>query len=297
MRIDTVAIGIDFRRAGLAAAAEVAKIITPQAKIALVHAIESPARPPFLVAETMPPAALEVDAYAGWEKELRDVARDLGLNVVRMEVRVGRAPDVIARFAIDVGADLIAVGPHGDRDRSSLLGTTADTLVRNAPMPVYVGARTPTGAASTVIAAVADGALQDDVIRWAAAAATHLGGRVTLAHAIEPASYSHMASLAAAHSHGVEAVERLERKAFLEQTAMHWRAEAERCGADRSRTDTIVDEGVASDFLLECAARVGAALIVLGRHEGRPLGFHALGRTVRHVLHGARCGVLVLPSA
>jgi nucleotide-binding universal stress UspA family protein len=204
---------------------------------------------------------------------------------------------VIAQFAVDVGADLIAVGPHGDHGSSSLLGTTADTLVRNAPMPVYVGVRASTGEATTVIAAVTEGALQEEVIRWASEAATRLGGRLTLVHAIEPASYSHMASLVAAHSHGVEAVERLERKTFLEQTAMHWRAAAERCGADRSRTDTVVDEGVASDLLLQSAARENAALIVLGRHEGRPLGFHALGRTVRHVLHGARCGVLVLPPA
>ena len=164
-------------------------------------------------------------------------------------------------------------------------------------MPVYVGARAPTEGASNVIAGVTDGALHDDVIRWASEAAAHLGGRLMIVQAIEPASYSHMASLVAAHAHGNEAVERLELKAFLDKTAIHWRAEAERCGADLGRTDTVVEEGLASELLLRSAAKAHAALIVLGRHEGRPLGFPALGRTVRHVLHGAHCGVLVIPPA
>lgn len=298
MRVDTVAIGMDFSRSAIAAATWVAESLAPQAKIALVHAIEAPARPPFLVAETMPSEALEIDARAEREGELSELARRLGPNVTRMEVRVGRAAETIAQFAVDAGADLIAVGAHGNRaHRSALLGTTSDTLVRNATIPVLVGGQVALRGRTRVIAAVTDGALEHAVIRWGSVTAGHLGGRLTVVHAIEPAAYSHMASLVAARSQGGEVIERLELNALLEEGAMHWRAEAERCGADASRIDPVVEEGFASDVILRCAAKERAALIVLGRHEGRPLGFARLGRTVRHVLHAARCGVVVLPPA
>src|SRR5689334_7124756 len=97
MRVDTVAIGVDFSGVGNAAATWVAKSLTPDAKIALVYAIELPVRPPFLAAETIPSEALEIDARAEREDELRQVARGLGRDVTRTEVRVGRSAEVIAQ--------------------------------------------------------------------------------------------------------------------------------------------------------------------------------------------------------
>lgn len=298
MRLDTVVIGMDFSRAGIAVATWVAESLAPRAKIALASAIERPARPSFLAAETLPSEALAIDARAECEDEMRGVAQRLGANVIRSEVRVGRAAEVIHQFAIDAGADLIVVGPHGKRQhRSPLLGTTADTLVRGATIPVLVGARAAMRGRTRVVAAVVDGALEPAVRAWGAMAAHALGGRLTVIHALEPAAYSHMASLVAAHAHGDEVAERREIEATLEREARHWLDECARSGEDASRIDPIVVPGVAADVVLQYAANERAALIVLGRHEGRPLGLARLGQTVRHVLHGARCGVLVIPPA
>src|SRR5690348_15508332 len=164
MRVETVAIGMDFSRSGIAAATWIAKSLCPHARIALVHAIEPPARPHFLVAETMPTEALAIDACAERERQLREVAHALGPNITRMEVQVGRAADVISQFAIDAGADLIAVGAHGHRShRTMLLGTTADSLVRSATIPILVGAPAATSGRTRVIAAVTEGALERSV--------------------------------------------------------------------------------------------------------------------------------------
>ena len=298
MRVDTVVIGMDFSRTGIAAATWVTNSLTPEARIVLLHVLEPPARPPFLVASTMPAHALEIDARREREDELCEIARALGPNATRTEVQVGRAAERIAQFAVDACADLIVVGAHSNAaHRSTLLGTTADELVRHAPIPVLVGGQVPLRGRRNVVAGVTEGALQQAVIRWGSRAAAQLGGRLRLVHAIEPASYAHMASLVAAQSHGDEVIEAHERKAVLEREAEHWAAEAKRSGADESRIDPLVEDGVAADVILRYATNDRAALIVLGRHEGRPLGVAALGRTVRHVLHGARCNVLVLPPA
>jgi nucleotide-binding universal stress UspA family protein len=166
MRLGTVVVGMDFSRAGIAAATWVTKFLTPTAKVALVHAIDSPPRPS-LVPEILSSEALEIDARADCEDELNSFARLLGANVVRTGVRVGRAAEVINQFAIDVGADLIVVGPHGkQRHRSPFLGTTADTLVRGAIVPVLVGPRARISGRTRVIAAVTEGALQAKVLAW-----------------------------------------------------------------------------------------------------------------------------------
>ncbi len=62
-----------------------------------------------------------------------------GARRVAGHIRVG-SPDVeIAQVASDIGADLIVVGTHGNRGLDRLLlGSVAESLVRNAPCPVLI---------------------------------------------------------------------------------------------------------------------------------------------------------------
>jgi len=71
--------------------------------------------------------------------QLDDLVQDLPNSVKRVviHVRAGEAEVEIAQLASDVSADLIVVGTHGYKgiDRL-LLGSVAESLVRNAPCPV-----------------------------------------------------------------------------------------------------------------------------------------------------------------
>lgn len=298
MRLDTIVIGTDFSPAATATAAWVATFLAPQAKLALIHALEPGARPAFLSAESLPNEVLENDARNAALEQLCELARGFGSRVGRVEVRVGRASDVIRQFAIDVGADLIVVGRHGVRShRSLLLGTTADSLVRDTTVPVLVGPRAPLRGRTRVIAGLVDAPVVSRVLTWAGAAARQLGARLTTIHAIEPAAYAHMASMAAAHSHGDPLADELELEAERRQLALRWLHECSRAHIDPSHVDPIVREGLADEVILERAARERAALIVLGAHESLPPLPARMGRTVRHVLHGARCAVLVVTPA
>ena len=298
MRLDTVVVGMDFSPTAVAAAKWTSRALAPRAKIALVHAIEPPARPPFPVADTLPPESLEIDARAQATDRLRELAEGLGLNLGRVEVRVGQSADVVRQYAVDVCADLVVVGPHGNHGhRSLLLGTTADALVRGASIPVLVGSRVPLHGATRVVAGVADGAASARVLEWADYAADQLDGRLTTIYAIEPAAYAHMASMAVVHTHGDPIAEELELASQRHRQAVRWLDSRAHVRIDRSRVDAVADEGLAADVILDHALREGAALIVLGGHENAPALPPRLGRTVRHVLHEARCAVLIVPPA
>lgn len=296
MRLDTVVIGMDFSPSATTVATWVAQSLAPRAKLALVHAIEPPARPSFLVAETLPAEALEEDALNQAMDRLREVARDLGPNVSRIDVRVGRAADVIRLYAVDACADLIVVGPHGNRTHPSvLLGTTTDNLVRGAPAPVLVGPRAPLRGRTRVVAGVIETAVATRVLAWANLATRQLGGRLTTLYAIEPAAYVHMASVIAARSHGDVMIEERELDREIRLQAHHWLTACTEANLDPAMVDVVVQEGLASDVILQRAADERAALIILGGHESLPALPPRLGRTVRNVLHEARAGVLIVP--
>jgi len=298
MRLDTVVVGMDFSPTATAVAGWVAHSFAPQAKLALVHAIEPPARPSFLVADTLPAEALEADARGEAMDRLHEAARSLGPNVARLDVRVGRAADVIRVFAVDACADLIVVGPHGNRaHRSVVLGTTADSLVREAPAPVLVGLRAPLRGLKRVIAGVIDTAVATRVLAWANVATRQLGGPLTALFAIEPAAYAHMASVIAARSHGDMAIEQRELDRERRLQVQHWLTECTHANLDPSVVDVVVQEGLASEVILQRAADERAALIVLGGHENVAGLPPRLGTTVRTILHEARCAVLVVPPA
>jgi nucleotide-binding universal stress UspA family protein len=296
LRFDTIMIGMDFSRPAIDTAEWLAMALAPEARLILAHAVESSARPSFLVAETLPAEALASDARAQAEDELSEAARQIGRNVVTSEVRVGRPHDVITQLAVEYRADMIAVGPHGHREHESrLIGTTADNVLRSAPIPVLIGARTDLHRRSHVVAAVTEGAA-NAVLRWADLAAERLDGRLTVLHAIEPAAYRHLATAAATHARGEAGVERAEVDGERRWQALRWVREGAAAGIEPSRLDPVVQEGPAAETIVRIAAREHAALIVLGRHQTPRALPVMLGRTVRHVLHQARSAVLVVPG-
>jgi nucleotide-binding universal stress UspA family protein len=296
LRLDTIVVGMDFSQLAIDMAEWLAMALAPEARLILAHAVESPARPSFLVAETLPAEALASDARGQAEEGLSEAARQIGRNVVTSEIRAGRPHDVITQLALEYRADLIAVGPHGNREHESLLlGTTADNVVRTARIPVLVGARVGLHGRSGVVAAVTERA-KSAVLQWADLAAQRIDGRLTLLHAVEPAAYRHLASMAAAHAHGDPSVERAEVQGELRWQALRWLRESAVAGIGSTRLEPVIEDGPAAETIVHVASRNRAALIVLGRHQAARALPVMLGRTVRRVLHEARCAVLVVPD-
>ncbi|HKW49102.1 MAG TPA: universal stress protein [Gemmatimonadaceae bacterium] len=297
MRLDTAVVGIDFSPESIATANWIAGTLAPAARVVLAHAIEPPARPAFLVAETLPPEMFAISAQAKAHERLADIAATIHGPSVNHEVRTGRAHTVIAELAKEVGADLVALGPHRNYEHSSmLLGTTADVVIRNASVPVLIGSRLPSRNRTRVVAGVTDSSALPRVFAFADDLAARLGARLTLVNVIESAAYTHMASVAAAHAHGDDERERAEVEGNLRWQTVHWLWKAAAAGIEPARVDTRVEHGAAAEAILEVARQEKAALIVLGGHTPVRHLPSVLGRTVRHVLYGARCGVVVVPA-
>ena len=290
---------MDFSPTAIDVARWVAETLTPRAEIVLAHALEPVARPSFLVAEMSDPSALEATALADAEGRLREIASRFGAGHNLTSVaRVGQPHDVITEVARASRADLIAVGAHGNRAHESwLLGTTADRLVRSAHLPVLVGPRDTQKASGRVLAGIDDDPTSRLVLAYAGAFARQLDARLTVLYVLSNATYSFIASLAAAHAHGDREKEDAELREELHGQSRQWLADCVAVGADPARVDIDVDWGAASERILEHAKQESADLIVLGRRRATLVVPGLIGGTAVKVLHGARCGVVIVPPA
>src|SRR5699024_803205 len=144
MRLRRVVIGLDFNEPSLAAARWVASHFAPSAELVLVHTIEL-TKPPSFLRDVLPPAEELLEAAKEDARgPLRELSQSVDADRVRSARLVGRPSEQIADVARDVDAALIVVGEYGRRgDERGGLGSTADQLVRCAPVPVLIGRNLP----------------------------------------------------------------------------------------------------------------------------------------------------------
>ncbi|MGH7618665.1 MAG: universal stress protein [Gemmatimonadaceae bacterium] len=293
MRIASVVVGMDFSDTAVESAAWVADHFAPDAAMTLIHVI-APLDQPAYAGHLVPSSqAFEAVAREYADTHLREVADSLAGKVVRREVRVGKPYEEITRIATEIDADLIIVGPHGDRPRSRpFLGTTAERVVRTSRLPVLVVANPPAGVPRHILAAVDDAAITETLLAWTRDLAAEFDADVHLLHVWSEAIYSHVASMSYATT-ATEAGARIEIAAELHDAALHWLRELARTGVPRGPVTATVTHGKAGDATLASAAAIPAALIAMAR-RGRGLAPALLGSTVRTVLHAAPCPVLVV---
>ena len=133
-----VIVGIDLSQQSLEVLQRAAKLAAmTEGELHLVHVVPGDA-----VGSLQGDAKLRLAAVSDEVRaELRQQADTVPAAVKRivLHVRIGK-PDVeLAQLASDLGADLIVVGTHGHGPLERLiLGSVAESLLRNAPCPVLV---------------------------------------------------------------------------------------------------------------------------------------------------------------
>lgn len=294
MKIERMLVAVDFSETSTRAAQWVCKRFAPDAELTLVHVIDLPRRPPFASADMPSNEDIEATAREFATTHMHELATYLTSGVVRLDIRVGKPYEEIARVAIETRANLVVIGPHGDRPRRSrFLGTTADHIARTCPVPVLVATNPPTGAPQRILAPIDDSAATPAVLAWTKSLAEQYDADVTLLHVWSNAVYSHVASMSYATARtDKDAREEIDKE--LAEAAAYWLGELARTGLARERVTASIKYGHAGDVVIETAESTRADLIVLGRRGSGLLAPALLGSTVATVLHEARCPILVI---
>ena len=300
MAIQRVVLGLDFSTPSIEAAKWGSRYVAPHAELILVHAIDVALPPPFVRAPAPSLDIVETAAREHAEARLRDVALFLSEHPVRTEIRVGKPHTVLSDVALETGAELIIVGPHGERAHAwQPLGTTAERLVRTSPVPVLVVKTPHGGAPQNILVPVEDLNVTPALLDWTRMLAETFDAEVTLLHVLSNAEYSHVASVSHAEMpHDETAAHRLAEESLRDE-GVRWLNKIARTGIHRDRVSAAVTYGDPGDAVVTMAEAIGTDLVVLGR-RGRGQVIPALvGSTVRTTLNGAPCPVLVVtePSA
>jgi nucleotide-binding universal stress UspA family protein len=295
MNIERLLIAVDFSETALAAARYAVQSFAPGAEVVLLHVIDPPTRPRFARDKLPAEDRLEATAREFASTHMRELAGHLSdASSPRLEIRVGKPFEVIASVAQETRATLIVIGPHGDRPRPwRFLGTTADRVVRTAPVPVLVATAPTTHPPRRILVPIDDDAIASPTLEWTRTLADRFDADVNLLHVWSNAVYSHVASMSYAESWS-EAEARREIEKELHNAAEHWLNHLARTGVARERVTSTVAWGSAGDVIIETAETAGAELIILGRNGTGLVSGALLGRTTATVLHGARCPVLVV---
>jgi len=242
------------------------------------------------------PVETEAAAVAGSRTELARqadaITAQTGLAPTLL-VRAGRVLEEVVAAAQD--CDLMVVGARGANPmRDLMVGTTAERLIRHAPVPALVVRRAPETAPARpyrhllVPVDFSDAALP--ALRLALRFAPE--ARLTLVHAMDVSLEGKM-WLAGVPDDKM----RVHRAKLREHATTRMEALLEAAGVDRQRAVCVIDAGDAPRVVLEEEKKRDADLIVIGREGQSRVADFLLGSVTRRVLTHARCDVLVNASA
>jgi len=292
MNLDLVVFGLDFTEPSLAAARWVAREFAPQARLRLLHAIEIPHPPSFLEGRYPPRERILEVAREGAERRLAEVARALAggrRGAVNAEAREGRASEVLVTAARESRPDLIAIGEPAERHGLwRILGSTAERLVHEAPVPVLIARDVPAGPPTSILVPFDESPHAARALAWARFLGAGWQSTVTVIHAVAPTIIGHMRLVSTpARARDLDRQYRELAGQWLEQ-----RVVGEGFSADEARA--VIAEGDPRTEILATAARIEAQLIVMGSRGSGAIGKAVLGSIANGVLRGASCPVLVV---
>jgi nucleotide-binding universal stress UspA family protein len=284
-----IVVGVDFTEPSLAAARWVAAHLIDGEDLILAHAICIPEPPRFLRGFLPPVTPLLEDARRGAELRLRELSPALGSARIWPEIRRGRPDEVLIEIAQEYRAELVVVGPHGDKPGMwKLLGGTAEHVTWRIQSPVLLARGLPTGAAKTLLVALDESDGTPSVIRWAGRVAKRNRSDVIVMHVVNPL-------LAGAVAVAAGTVERRRAEEQLRQGSETWLRE-QIAGTDLEGAATETAFGDPGFEILGAIKRFGADLVVVGRNSpgrGRAVW---LGGTATFVLRNGDGPVLVVSS-
>lgn len=282
---ETILIATDFSQASKEAARLALRLAGPNAVVRLMHVVPRAIAPPDFYGSVFAERLL-FEASEDLMKEsatrLLALASELG---VRAEVRVaaGSVGALVAEEAEAFGADLVAIGAHGDGFHVGSLGSKSASIlhaVRGASVLVGRGhaARSPAAALADVVAATDFSIEGNAALEVAKRLAAREGARLHLVHALDPSLKAMIAIPAGA------AGSRPDVAAAQALDSMR---------SDRRKSTLHVLAGDPGREIPKFAERVAADLVVIGARGTNAIERLVLGSVADAIVNRAPCNVLV----
>ncbi len=287
--IRRVVVGMDFSAAAVAAVAWTRRHFAPDAACTIAHALDVPKAPRFLRGAFPTRDEIVNTARADALERLEALRGEHAWGSVQLVAEDGRPEDVIARVARDHEADIVVVGEHA-RPRSiwSSLSSTAEALVRSAPVPVLLARAVPPHPPRHLLIAVDDSEHGMAALAWGRALMERLDARATVLHVFRPV-YLNVAEavsgLAAARRLRDE--QRAQARAWIEERVQE-------AGLPADRVEVRLEEGDPAATVVAAQRGADVDLVLMGSSGAGGAGRMLLGSVANGVLRGASCPVLVV---
>lgn len=239
----------------------------------------------------------EARLHAHYRDALQRLAEDLAGRwdiAVTPQITTGQAHREISRAARENGADLVVVGAVGEHPvREFFLGSTAERVVRESPVPVLVVRRDGHEPYARVFAALDLSPCSPAVAELARriAPTAHL----TLANAFE-APFEHKLQFAGISEDDILSYSQAEQAQAL--SGLHALAAGlENDTSPADLPDIRVEHGMPENVIPVLLRDAAADLVVTGKHGASEIVDLLLGSMTKHLLREAECDVLVVPPA
>jgi nucleotide-binding universal stress UspA family protein len=231
-------------------------------------------------------------ANRAYAELLSQVDRAFGsaAGFIDVAVRVGSARDMIARTANEWDADLIVIAAPKLRRLDSVVGTTAERLIRTAKRPVLVVRREMDGGYRRVAIAADLSSTSLPMIRVAVRLGALDGGSATVVHAIHP-SYDGMLRAVGLDKLTVERYKR-----SSQDDARHrLQTMIGDAGLPAESTRVIVSSDPAAVAIRNVLEHERPELLAIGASRWFLLKRLLIGSVADRLLRAAQCDVLVIP--
>ena len=214
------------------------------------------------------------------------VRKEFGIDIESI-VSEGEPPEVIARTAQEMNADLIAMGTHGRRGiKRFIMGSVTSGVIGHAPCDVLV-VKKPctrcTGEFTSILLPFDGSAFSKKALSHAYALAKDEGSEVTALYVIP--RYEEMIGFMKTDSIRKSLHKEAERIIDLAKQSV---------SSNGVTLATAIEEGNAADKIVETANRMKHDLIVMGSYGWRGVNKAILGSTTERVIMNASCPIMVV---
>jgi universal stress protein E len=206
-------------------------------------------------------------------------------------IRIGNAREMIAKASRELDVDLVVVAPPKSRRLESIIGTTAERLVRNARRPVLIAQQDVLDDYRDVVVAADLSDATRPLLHRTISLAGLANAWTTIVHAFEPAHRDKLRTAGVAES----AIETYVQRS-LEDARRELMQIAVSAGLSPSATRVQVRSEAPSAAITGILQELRPELLAIGASRWFAMKRLVIGSVADQVLRSAQCDVLVIPN-